>query len=157
MELVLDFVFEYSPQKVYLEEMLKLSKMEYQKVHNRLMPENIKSMLSYLTINASPVIRLKSNKRISAQDGTFFIFGMNNTSKEVSKNSGTMGREYYNFSPGRLDENAFFQKTILVPSKYKEKILKVLDVLSISKYKLFPDLSSQREYVVERIKNQYNL
>lgn len=157
MELVLNFVFEYSPQKVYLEEMLKLSKMKYQKVHNMLTPENIRSLLSYLTINAFPVIPLKINKRISAQNGTFFIFGMNNTSKEVRKNSGMMGRKYYNFSLGRLDENAYFQKTILVPSKCKEKILKELDILSINKYKLFPDLSNQGEYIVERIKNQYNL
>ena len=98
----------------------------------------------------------KTNERIEAQDGAFYIFGMKLRSREVSTNPGTLGRVYYNFDPVDIENPEIIwpkAETILVPASAKDGILKQLDLLGINERKLFPDLTHQISYTVNAVKN----
>ena len=117
--------------------------------------DNINSLLHYLTIPAFAVMPSKTNERIEAQDGAFFIFGMNLLDREVSTNPGTLGRVYYNFAPTDVDtpQKIWPQtETLIIPASAKEEILKQLDILGINERKLFPDLSHQISHTVKSVK-----
>lgn len=156
IELVMDFVFDYYPEKVWLDQMLKHSKKKYSNVIHRLMPDNIDSLLHYLTIPAFAVMPAKTNDRIEAQEGAFFIFGMKLRNREVSTNPGTLGRVYYNFDPIDFDEPAKIWPKVekfIIPAGAKHEILEQLDLLGINERKLFPDLPHQIAHTVKSVKN----
>ena len=155
VEFIMDFVYDYYPEKVWLDHMLDLTAVKYANVIHRLMPEDINSMLHYLTIPAFAVMPAKTNERIEAQDGAFFIFGMTLRDREVSTNPGTLGRVYYNFDPIKsVSPDKIWPKaeTIVIPATAKEKIVEQLDVMGINERKMFPDLSHQIAYTVNDIK-----
>lgn len=155
VDLVMDFVYDYYPRKLWLDQMLERTQFKYANVIHRLMPDNINSLLHYLTIPAFAVMPSKTNERIEAQDGAFFIFGMNLLDREVSTNPGTLGRVYYNFAPTDVDtpQKIWPQtETLLIPASAKEEILKQLDILGINERKLFPDLSHQISHTVKSVK-----
>ena len=155
VELIMDFVFDYYPEKVWLDQMLARTIEKYANVLHRLMPNDINSLLHYLTIPAFAVMPAKTNERIEAQDGAFFIFGMSLQSKEISSNPGTLGRVYYNFVPVdiRAPEKIWPKtETLIIPSSAKEKMLEQLDILGINERKLFPDLSHQIAHTVSTVK-----
>ena len=155
VDLVMDFVYDYYPRKLWLDQMLERTQFKYANVIHRLMPDNINSLLHYLTIPAFAVMPSKTNERIEAQDGTFFIFGMNLLDREVSTNPGTLGRVYYNFAPTDVDtpQKIWPQtETLIIPASAKEEILKQLDILGINERKLFPDLSHQISHTVKSVK-----
>lgn len=154
IDLIMDYVFEHYPKKLWLDEVLRISREKYGHVMHRLMPDNIDSLIHYLTIPAFAVIPAKSNDRIEAQDGAFFVFGMRLQNREVSTNPGTLGRVYYNFdpvesvSPEQISSKA---ETIVIPSDAKISILKQLEILGINERKLFPDLSHQIKHTVNSV------
>lgn len=155
--LVMDYVFEYQPKRVWLDEFLKNSMEKYHAVAHRLMPDNINSLLHYLTIPAFAIMPSKTNERINVQDGAFLVFGMKLASKEISTNEGTLGRVYYNFEPAKITPtDRIFSKddSILIPAMCKSKILRQLDTIGINIYKLFPDLSHKIEHVVNTVPYQ---
>lgn len=155
VDLVMDFVYDYYPRKLWLDQMLERTQFKYANVIHRLMPDNINSLLHYLTIPAFAVMPSKTNERIEAQDGAFFIFGMNLLDREVSTNPGTLGRVYYNFAPTDVDtpQKIWPQtETLIIPASAKEEILKQLDILGINERKLFPDLSHQISHTVKSVK-----
>lgn len=126
VQLIMDFVFDYYPKRVWLDQMLEHSKKKYSNVIHRLMPDNIDSLLHYLTIPAFAVMPAKTNDRIEAQDGAFYIFGMKLLNREVSTNPGTLGRVYYNFDPIDTDEpEKIWSKVekINIPARSKHGIL----------------------------------
>lgn len=45
VDLIMDFVFEYTPKSLWLEEFLRVTKNKYNDITERLMPENIKDLL----------------------------------------------------------------------------------------------------------------
>lgn len=156
VDLLMDFVYDYHPKKLWLDQMLERTRQKYGNVIHRLMPDNIKSLLHYLTIPAFAVMPSKTNERIEAQDGAFFIFGMNVLDREISTNPGTLGRVYYNFDPTDVDApQKIWQQTetLIIPASAKEEILKQLDVLGINERKLFPDLSHQINHTVKSVKS----
>lgn len=156
VDLIMDFVFDYYPYKMWLDQFLEQSVIKYSNALHRLMPDNTESLLSYLTIPLFAVMPTKTNARIEAQDGAFLVFGMKYRNREVSTNSGTLGRVYYNFDPIDISpEDPIMNrcKKIIIPSDKKEGILKSLDLLSINERKLFPDLSHQINYIVEDVTN----
>ena len=155
VQLIMDFVFDYYPEKVWLDKMLKHTKEKYSNVILRSMPEDINSLLHYLTIPAFAVMPAKTNDRIEAQDGAFYIFGMTLRSKEVSSNAGTLGRIYYNFDPIDIDQPEKIWPKIVkltIPSEAKNGILEQLDLLGINERKLFPDLTHQIAHTVKTVK-----
>ena len=154
VDLIMDYVFEFDSEKVWLDKVLDLSKKKYADVLHRLMLEDISSLLHYYTIPAFAVMPAKTNERIEAQDGAFFIFGMKVARREVSNNPGTLNRVYYSFepvqikSPTQIWPNAL---SIIIPSSAKQSILRQLDVLGINERKLFPDLEHQIQYTVRDV------
>lgn len=155
VELIMDFVFDYSPEKVWLDQMLERTKEKYSNVTHRLMPDDIDSLLHYLTIPTFAVMPEKINERIEAQDGTFLIFGMSLRNREVSTNPGTLGRVYYNFDPISIEApEKIWPKTekLVIPASEKDKILEQLDMLGVNERKLFPDLSHKIAHTVNTVR-----
>lgn len=155
VQLIMDFVFDYHPQKMCLDQMLEHSKKKYSDVINRLMPDNIDSLLYYLTIPAFAVMPAKTNDRIEAQEGAFYIFGMKLRNREVSTNPGTLGQVYYNFDPIDIDEPEKIWprvEKLTIPAGAKYGILEQLDTLGINERKLFPDLPHQIAHTVKTVK-----
>lgn len=159
VELIMDFIFDYYPHSVHLDEMLIHAKEKYADSLHRLMPKDIDSLLYYLTIPAFPVMPAKTNERIEAQDGAFFIFGMSLRSRKVSTNPGTMSKVYYEFAPISIKKPQKIcskPEELIIPSSYKCKILDQLDILGINEGKLFPDLPHQISHTVNTIiKNEF--
>lgn len=155
VDLVMDFVYDYFPRKMWLDQMLDQSQKKYRNGSYRLMPDTIDSLLHYLTIPAFAVMPAKTNERIEAQDGAFFVFGMHFSNREVSTNPGTIGRVYYNFEPIEIDNVQQIWKkteTLRIPAAAKKGILNQLDILGINERKLFPDLSHQINHTVRTVK-----
>lgn len=155
VDLVMDFVYDYFPRKMWLDQMLDQSQKKYRNGSYRLMPDTIDSLLHYLTIPAFAVMTAKTNERIEAQDGAFFVFGMHFRNREVSTNPGTIGRVYYNFEPIEIDNVQQIWKkteTLRIPAAAKKGILNQLDILGINERKLFPDLSHQINHTVRTVK-----
>lgn len=154
VDLIMDFVFDCYPYKMWLDQFLEQAINKYSSALHRLMPDSIESLLHYLTIPIFAVMPTKTNKRVEAQDGAFLVFGMKFRNREVSTNPGTLGRIYYNFDPADISlEDKIMNncKKIIIPSDKKESILESLDLLSINERKLFPDLSHQINYFVEEV------
>lgn len=155
VDLVMDFVYDYFPRKMWLDQMLDQSRKKYGNGSYRLMPDTIDSLLHYLTIPAFAVMPAKTNERVEAQDGAFFLFGMHFSNREVSTNPGTIGRVYYNFEPIEIDNVQQIWKkteTLRIPAAAKKGILNQLDILGINERKLFPDLSHQINHTVRTVK-----
>lgn len=155
VDLVMDFVYDYFPRKMWLDQMLDQSRKKYGNGSYRLMPDTIDSLLHYLTIPAFAVMPAKTNEQIEAQDGAFFVFGMHFSNREVSTNPGTIGRVYYNFEPIEIDNVQQIWKkteTLRIPAAAKKGILNQLDILGINERKLFPDLSHQINHTVRTVK-----
>lgn len=159
VDLIMDYAFEHYPNKLWLDQILTLTKKKYADVSHRLMPEDIASLLHYYTIPAFAVMPAKNNDRIDAQDGAFFVFGMKVRKKEVSDNPGTLNRIYYSFDPAEIDSPTQICKkafSIVIPSAAKLLILQQLDLLGINERKLFPDLEHQIRYTIQDVlKNKY--
>ena len=155
VDLVMDFVYDYFPRKMWLDQMLDQSRKKYGNGSYRLMPDTIDSLLHYLTIPAFAVMPAKTNERVEAQDGAFFLFGMHFSNREVGTNPGTIGRVYYNFEPIEIDNVQQIWKkteTLRIPAAAKKGILNQLDILGINERKLFPDLSHQINHTVRTVK-----
>lgn len=160
VELIMDFVFQFGYYRIDLSNVLNLITPKYNNAYSRLMPRDVKGLLHYLTAPALAVMPEKTNKRVLAQDGAFFLCGMKVASKEVSTNPGTKGREYYVFDPVELnDSTAIWPKaeSILIPSSSKETILRQLDIMGINEAKLFPDLQHQANHAVDYVMNNLHI
>ena len=160
IELIMDFVFCFGNYRIDLQHALNNMAPKYNNAYSRLIPHDIKSLLHYLTAPALAVMPEKSNKRILAQDGAFFLCGMKVAAKEISTNPGTRGREYYIFEPVEIKgSTAVWSKaeSIIIPSTAKETILRQLDVMGVNEAKLFPDLQHQANHAVEYVKRNIHI
>lgn len=83
------------------------------------------------------VLPQKDNSRIVKQDGAFIICGINNNPETIINQE---LRLYIN------------EKPIVIFIKNKKNILKDLDLLSVNKSTLFPEI----DYVSEYIRNKYS-
>ncbi len=84
------------------------------------------------------VLTKKDNNRIIKQDGAFIICGVNNHPEKIIHD--------------QLRLN-FKNKNILVFVNQKAKILKELDLLSINKSTLFPEIDSVSDYIKSKYSN----
>lgn len=159
VDLVMDFIFEHTSNSLWLEEFLRVTKSKYSNVTTRLMPDTIESLLWDLNIPAFAVVPKKNNSRLISQEGAFFLFGMQTVSKKSSDNPGTYGREYYSFGPIEMEDHKklwHVSEKVIIPAKYKKKILKQLDLMGINEQRLFPDIEHQLKYILEKYKNEKN-
>lgn len=152
VEIIMDYVFEYSSAHVSLDQILQCIKEKYRYSYGRLIPNDVQTLLTYLTIPAYAVMPARANPRLIAQDGAFFVFGMGIQSKHLSSNPGTLDQVLYGFEPLTIEGSqkicAELDK-LIIPSSQKAGILRQLDYLSINEQTLFPDLSHQIEHVVK--------
>lgn len=154
VELIMDFVFDYSPSSVWMDQMLLRTKEKYKNVIHRLMPDTVDDLLYYLKIPAFAVMPTRANDRITAQDGAFFISGMKQSKCRVSTNPGTLGRVYYDFEPVEYKTERdlwTYAEKIVIAAESKKGILEQLDMMGINEGKLFPDLAHQVSHVVSNV------
>lgn len=98
---------------------------------------NFDPIINYKDFNQVLCVRAKlDNQRIVRQQGSFLIFGMQETSK----------LEQANINP------KWIRQKIIVPKEYKSKILNSLKSFGISKQTLFPELESQSKDIIEQYK-----
>lgn len=98
---------------------------------------NFDPIINYRDFNQVLCVKAKlDNQRIVRQQGSFLLFGMQETSK----------LEQANIDP------AWIREKIIVPKEYKSKILKSLKSFGISKQTLFPELESQSKDIIEQYK-----
>ena len=160
IELIMDFVFDFGNYRIDLQHALNIIAPKYNNAIFRLMPHDVNRLLQHLTAPALAVMPEKTNKRILAQDGAFFLCGMKVATKEISTNPGTRGREYYVFEPAEIKEStAVWPKaeSIIIPSTSKDTILRQLDVMGVNEAKLFPDLQHQANHAVEYVKRNIHI
>lgn len=154
IELIMDYVFEYNPCNVDMDNISNIAIQKYPNIIKGLSKRAIDQLLHFYTIAALAVMPARTNERIEAQDGAFFIFGMTLKNARPSTNPGAHGRTYYNFepiditSPSDICKNA---EKILIPSNAKQSILKQLDLLGFNERKLFPDLEHKIQYTIQDV------
>lgn len=157
VELIMDFCFKFNGSKVFLSEMLEQSKRKYSDAVHRSMPNTIADLVHYLTIPALAVLPAQDNTRLRAQQGAFFICGMEVESIETSINPGTRDYEYYHFVPCSTIESSLMRGQscrFIIPSGKKQCFLADLDALGINQRTLFPDLPHAIAYIVEEVKSK---
>lgn len=160
VDLVMDFIFEHTPDSLWLAEFLRVTKNKYSNVTTRLMPDTIKSLLWDLNIPAFAVVPKKNNSRLISQEGAFFLFGMQTVGKKIGDNPGNYGREYYSFGPIEMEDHKklwHMSEKVIIPAECKKKILKQLDLMGINEQRLFPDIEHQLKYIWEKYKNEKNM
>lgn len=160
IELVMDYTFEYGSYKTNLLKVLNTLTEKKVNYYSRLVPQNVNDLLHYLTIPAFAVMPEKTNQRILAQDGAFFLCGMKVASVEIGTNPGNTDAKYYTFEPADLSDcKSLWHKaeSIIIPSSAKRKILRQLDIMGINEAKLFPDLPHQAKHAVEFIKHNLQI
>ena len=153
VDLIMDFIFEHTPNGLHLNNFLKVTQNKYKNVTTRLMPETIKDLLHYLTIPAFAVVPKKNNIRLIAQEGAFFLFGMKILGQKISSNLGTSGRECYSFGQIEMEDHKKLwhaSEKVVIPTESKKKILKQLDLMGINEQRLFPDIEHQLKYYWEK-------
>lgn len=112
--------------------------------------------MHYLTkVPALAVRPSLSNLRIAKQDGAFLLFGMK--LKKVVPETGTTN-SYLEFSthPGDETGERLWPHTIeyRIPSEKKKQFLLELEVLGITRGRLFPELQYQAEFVKEFVSRE---
>ena len=160
VDLIMDYVFEYTPNSLWLAEFLRVTKNKYGNVTTRLMPDTIKDLLWYLNIPAFAVVPKRNNARLISQEGAFFIFGMETVGKKISDDPGTYGREYYSFGPIEVKDHKklwHMSEKVIISAKYKETIMKQLDLIGINEQRLFPDIEHTLKYIWDKYKNEKSI
>ncbi len=155
VQFVMDYVFEYAPESICLEDMLQQLNVKHGGQKYGIRPEELWSWSYALRNPAFAVMPTKGNRRIEAQSGAFFIYGMALSNTTVSTNQGTYGKVYYTFNKVDIDApNKLWHlaQKVIIPSSAKPGIMQQLDLLGINEGKLFPDLSHQIKYVTDLVK-----
>jgi len=159
VNIVLKYVFEYSGFKLYADQFYEdvISDKSLQSVHTVKPITKDDALRPLFDIKQMAILPPLNNPRILNQDGTFFLFGMDLEEVETSKNPGTYGRNYYKFKGAEFDTLEKFwphSRNIRIPADAKEQILEELNLIGITKSKLFPELNNQAEFVTEILKRE---
>ena len=128
-ELAKELFKPHGNQKI-VERFIHEIKTEKPSFENRIIPDDIGSCFI--------VLPKKDNDRIIKQDGAFIICGvLSNISEKINDKL-------------RLKSG---QKSLLLCVTNKKEILKELDLLSINKSTLFPEIDNVSEYICKKYKN----
>lgn len=124
--------------------------------------EAMRSAMNALTGSYTAVVTSNGNPRLTAQSGAFLMFGMKESSREISTNPGTRGRHYVTFGPADVSSpigiprtgvgKAFSGLSLLVPEGAKRHILRELDHIDVNRWRLFPEAEHAMRYVYEAYK-----
>jgi hypothetical protein len=163
ISIIMKYVFEYSSRGFQLNSFINdLSKLNFDsKIHSRDYTIK-KEMLRLLTeIPFLSVLPNLNNQRIINQDGAFFLFGMKIEKNWREKASGTETIEYYDFTTIEYTNEVdnFWPNSLVfkIPKESKDTILDELQMLGITKNKMFPELEYQAEYITKLIKMESQL
>lgn len=158
VELITDFIYNGYSQTVDIERWLKYAQNKYNNGFKGLSINAKEDLIRLLTIPALAVMPTKTNPRISAQDGAFFLCGMTYNKNDIT--SSVTRNRYVKFEPAKLESpQALFGKaqTVVIPSTSKANILEQLDIMGINEGKLFPDLPHQISHTVGVVKKELAL
>ena len=155
VRILMDFVFEFGYKHIQLGELLEKIQIRYGAETFRSKIRDEVTLLRFLE-NPLPVMPDRTNRRIAAQDGVFFICYAKSDYTYGSTDVGELGRLSLDFKPVDLD----FDKErswpnnfrIIIPAKAKSSIIQQLDLLGINEGTLFPDLSHQIQHVTKYVK-----
>lgn len=148
VKIVMDYIFEYAGSSVDLLNMHKMLKRKYYDGINIYVPSDMSELLKILEVQAIMVVPNLVNKRVSAQEGAFLLFGM-----KVESTKTIQTKVCYNFVPAdAISEGKFgggIVEKIVIPSESKKRIIYELDCMGINERTLFPELDHQIKYIVE--------
>lgn len=157
ISLTMKYVFEFSgfplDSKRFADDVISSKEIysSYSRIYN-----SVDDVL-YPLINVPfyAILPTLSNQRILNQDGTFLLFGMKVKKIEKSSNPGTFGKIYYHFTSIQFDNDVekFWKnsKIFRIPSSCKNSILEELEVLGITKNRMFSELEYQAEFITNLI------
>lgn len=143
VNMVMEYIFQYTPHNVNLSEMLMRLKNrpDLHILHDE------GDILDCLTMPVIAIIPRKITNRLIAQEGAFFLFGMN-AYPAANTHDNT-----YSFTPlviDDLDKLGFQCQKLIIPARYKREILDQLDLLGINERILFADLEHQLKYYMNK-------
>lgn len=159
IEIIMDFVFGYSADRISLDNLLKEANTKKGNLYSDFNLHDTDSLLRILTHPAYAVMPIKNNPRIKAQDGAFYLFGMQVKNKTLNLYGSTSSPQY-SFEPITVETPKIIcskSEVILIPAQRKKQILEDLDQVGISEDKLFPDLPHQINCVVKSVRNNITL
>lgn len=118
-------------------------------------PAAFKTVLS--TISEAPyhaVLPTLRNQRLVNQDGTFLLFGMRVGDIKKSTNPGTLNQLYYEFETIKFEnvEDLWHAATVIgISHRHKKPLLGELELLGITKSRMFPELEHQASFVTASV------
>lgn len=145
---VMEFIFEQTPDRVNISEML--SRLQSCPGMRSLKTEE--AILDCLTKPVMAVIPRKITNRLIAQEGAFFLFGME-AEPVLEKTENGKENHIYSFAPIEIHDLCqigFECEKLIIPAEYKREILDQLDLLGINERILFADLEHQLKYYMNK-------
>ena len=153
IQVIMDYIYEYDHRKpTNLEKMYRSMEEKYGASIFKTRPTDSLSLRQHLK-HTFPVLPAIRNPRITAQDGAFFLCGMDIESAD-SKFPGktcVQFKPFEEYTPKVIAQNTDYY-SLIIDASSKQDILQKLDVLGVNEAKLFPDLSHQIKHIVERFR-----
>lgn len=156
VELITTFIYQFSAEYIDIDTIMNyLSKNEL--LPDKLIRDDSKSTVMYFLTELSYMAILPSteNKRISKQDGAFFLLGMEELKWPDDRNKTSKSRKRIGpkILHNELTDIWHLGSSVIVPANKKERILDELNLMGISASKLFPELEYQTHYVTDLVKS----
>ncbi len=163
ISLIMKYIFEYSglplDSQIFTNDVI--NSREIYSSYSRAYKSVDDVLYPLIKVPFYAILPTLSNQRILNQDGTFLLFGMKVNKIEKSSNLGTAGKEYYHFTSIQYDNDVEKlwknSKVFQIPSIYKNSILEELELLGITKNKMFPELEYQSEFIANLIRREIKI
>lgn len=146
ISIIMKFLFEFSRLSFSTKDMINELKQNISEYPTReVEPFYENKALEKILTSPIGVYPHLSNDRIKNQDGVFIIAGM--SIEKYDNNYIIFEKQSYDSIKQLWPES----RSVIIPSKSKNKILRDLEKIGIHKRKLFPELEVQANYVTEYI------
>lgn len=163
ISIIMKYVFEYSNKGFNIDNFIKdLSKLNLDpSIQSRDYSSKNEILKLFTEIPFFSVLPALNNQRIINQDGAFFLFGMQVEKKWKGRRPDSVTQEFYDFTTIEFTNEIqkFWANSFLfkIPKDFKESILDELEMIGITKNKMFPELEYQAEYISKLIKKEFQL